>query len=74
LIFDYLTALNKAGNTLLYTTHYIKEAEQLCTRVSIIDHGLIITEGKPDELITVMPECYDLGQVFLHLTGRELRD
>ena len=74
LIFDYLLMLNKSGATILYTTHYMKEAELLCTRVSIIDHGLIITEGKPADLISSKPECHDLGQVFLNLTGRDLRD
>jgi ABC-2 type transport system ATP-binding protein len=74
LIFDYLTALNKAGATIIYTTHYMKEAELLCSRVSIIDHGRIIKEGIPNELIAAMPGCQDLGQVFLSLTGRDLRD
>ncbi|MBN1416541.1 MAG: ABC transporter ATP-binding protein [Bacteroidales bacterium] len=74
LISDYLTSLNRSGITLLYTTHYMKEAEQLCSRVSIIDHGLIITEGRPAELISSSPGCNDLGQLFLHLTGSELRE
>jgi ABC-2 type transport system ATP-binding protein len=74
LIFDYLAALNKAGATIIYTTHYMKEAELLCSRVNIIDHGLIISEGSPAELIAAMPGCNDLGQVFLYLTGRDLRD
>jgi len=74
LIFDYLKALNKTGTTILYTTHYMDEAEQLCSRVSIIDHGRIITDGKPAELIAASPGCNDLGHLFLNLTGTELRD
>jgi len=74
LIFDYLKALNKSGTTILYTTHYMDEAEQLCSRVSILDHGRIITDGKPAELIAQSPGCNDLGQLFLNLTGTELRD
>ncbi|OFY56692.1 MAG: hypothetical protein A2Y87_02225, partial [Bacteroidetes bacterium RBG_13_46_8] len=74
LIFEYLKAMNNAGTTILYTTHYMDEAEQLCSRVSILDHGRIITEGKPDELIAASPGCPDLGQLFLRLTGTELRD
>ena len=74
LIFDYLKILNKAGATILYTTHYMKEAELLCTRISIIDHGQIITEGRPADLIGSMPGCHDLGHLFLNLTGRDLRD
>jgi ABC-2 type transport system ATP-binding protein len=74
LIFDYLKALNNTGTTILYTTHYMDEAEQLCSRVSIIDHGRIITDGKPAELIAASPGCNDLGHLFLNLTGTELRD
>jgi ABC-2 type transport system ATP-binding protein len=73
-IFDYVAGLNKKGATIIYTTHYMKEAETLCSRVGIIDHGLIIKEGTPAELIAEMPDCPDLGHVFLNLTGRDLRD
>jgi ABC-2 type transport system ATP-binding protein len=43
--------LNTNGKTILLTTHYIEEAESLCDRVAIIDHGKIVTEGSPQELI-----------------------
>ena len=66
--------LNSAGTTIIYTTHYMKEAESLCSRVNIIDHGEIIADGKPSELILANKGCNDLGQVFLKLTGRDLRD
>jgi ABC-2 type transport system ATP-binding protein len=74
LIFETLVSLNKAGATLIYTTHYMEEAESLCKRVSIIDHGAILKEGSPEELIASVPGCKDLGQLFLSLTGRNLRD
>ena len=74
MIFDFLTELNKEGATLIYTTHYMKEAEILCNRVGIIDHGSILTKGKPEKLIASEPECRDLGELFLKLTGRDLRD
>jgi len=73
-IFVYGSQLNKNGTTILYTTHYMKEAEMLCSKVNIIDHGLIIREGTPQELIQSEPGCTDLGQLFLQLTGRDLRD
>jgi len=41
MLFDFLSGLNKQGATLIYTTHYMKEAEILCNRVGIIDHGII---------------------------------
>ena len=74
MIFDFLSGLNKAGATLIYTTHYMKEAEDLCNRVGIIDHGRILKLGNPAELIASQPGCNDLGQLFLQLTGRDLRD
>lgn len=74
MIFDYLAGLNKKGTTVIYTTHYMKEAELLCSRVNIIDHGTLIADGAPADLITENDGCTDLGQVFLKLTGRDLRD
>ena len=74
MIFEFLSGLNREGATLIYTTHYMKEAEILCNRVGIIDHGLILKEGNPNQLIKTEPGCSDLGQVFLSLTGRDLRD
>ncbi len=52
----------------------MKEAELLCNRVNIIDHGKIIADGKPSDLIAANKGCTDLGQVFLKMTGRDLRD
>ena len=74
MIFEYLAELNKKGATIIYTTHYMKEAELLCTRVNIIDHGEIIADGKPSDLIAENNGCTDLGQVFIKMTGRDLRD
>ena len=74
LIFNYLRALNEEGITIIYTTHHMTEAENLCRRIVIIDQGRVVTEGSPDALIRENPGCHDLGQVFLKLTGRELRD
>lgn len=74
MIFDFLSGLNNEGATLIYTTHYMKEAEIMCNRVGIIDHGTILKKGNPGELIASEPGCIDLGQVFLKLTGRDLRD
>ena len=74
MIFDYLADLNAKGSTILYTTHYMKEAEMLCSRVNIIDHGEILADGNPAYLIAENVGCADLGQVFLKITGRDLRD
>jgi len=50
-IFDYLEKLNEAGKTIIYTTHYMEEAERLCSRVAIIDFGHIISMGTMQQLI-----------------------
>jgi ABC-2 type transport system ATP-binding protein len=50
-IFDYLQMLNQQGKTIVYTTHYMEEAERLCTRIAIIDAGKIVVEGTLDQLL-----------------------
>jgi lipooligosaccharide transport system ATP-binding protein len=51
-VWDRLLALKKRGLTVVLTTHYMDEAEHLCDRLVIMDHGRIIAEGRPRELIT----------------------
>lgn len=74
LIFEYLKQLNSTKTTIIYTTHYMEEVENLCSRIVIIDDGKIIEHGRPDELIKKHSDCINFGQVFLKLTGKELRD
>ena len=50
-ILDTVKALNRQGLTVLYTTHYMEEAQELSHRIGIIDHGQLIAEGTLDELI-----------------------
>jgi ABC-2 type transport system ATP-binding protein len=112
-IFDNISALRARGRTLVYTTHYMEEAERLCDHVAIIDHGRVLAmdtvpnlmrqhagtavlvaevNGVEQRLSTSDPlqelnrlaatatlgsfhvERPTLEQVFLHLTGRQLRD
>jgi ABC-2 type transport system ATP-binding protein len=73
LILEKLLDLKSQGLTMLYTTHYMEEAAQLCDRVAIMDHGRLLRTGAPGELVTD-EGCRDLGELFLQLTGRELRD
>ncbi|MCC7175029.1 MAG: ABC transporter ATP-binding protein [Bryobacterales bacterium] len=54
-IFDNLLALKARGKTLLYTTHYMEEAERLCDRLTIMDHGKVMASGTPDELYRLLP-------------------
>ncbi len=50
-LWDIIRAFQKTGGTVLLTTHYMDEAERLCDRLAIVDHGQIIAEGTPPELI-----------------------
>lgn len=73
-IIQHLQELNKKGTTIVYTSHHLNEAEHFCTNVAIIDHGKIIIEGKPKDLIENQPKANNLEDVFIALTGKELRD
>jgi ABC-2 type transport system ATP-binding protein len=73
-ILESLGRLAAAGTAMVYTTHYMEEAQALCRRVAVIDHGRVIAAGAPEELIRRHPPAATLGELFLALTGRELRD
>ena len=51
MLWDYLKELNKAGKTILLTTHYIEEAEKLCDEIAIINNGEIIKQGQTKSII-----------------------
>src|SRR6202050_476868 len=51
LIWDNLRALKKEGMSMILTTHYMEEAEQICDRLVIMDHGRFLCEGRPVDLI-----------------------
>jgi ABC-2 type transport system ATP-binding protein len=112
-LFEAIEALHAAGRTVIYTTHYMEEAERLCDRIAILDGGRLLALGTLDELLAAhgglptlvaqtaggevrVPTADPLAalnqlaqtttvhsfhlqrptleQVFLHLTGRTLRD
>ncbi len=73
-IIDFLKAYNAEGNTLIYTSHHLSEAQDFCTRVAIMDHGRVLTEGTPAELIKGVQGARSLEDVFISLVGKELRD
>ena len=51
-LWDIIRIFQRNGGTVLLTTHYMDEAERLCDRLAIIDHGQVIAEGSPPDLIT----------------------
>lgn len=112
-IFESIEALHRDGRTIIYTTHYMEEAERLCDRIAIVDAGRLLALGTLNDLLTAhggaptlivetngeerrvqtadplaelnrvatlgtierfQMERPTLEQVFLHLTGRSLRD
>jgi ABC-2 type transport system ATP-binding protein len=88
-IFDNLEQLKSRGKALLYTTHYMEEAERLADRIVIIDHGRVLADDTLDGLRARVPAGADgeaclaeaggeggasLETLFLTLTGRSLRD
>ena len=56
LIWDRLKQLTARGKTLILTTHFMDEAERLCDRLAVLDHGHMVTEGAPRELIAAQIE------------------
>jgi ABC-2 type transport system ATP-binding protein len=50
-LWDLVDGLKQAGRTIILTTHYMEEAERLCDRVAIMDHGRVIAQGTPQQLI-----------------------
>lgn len=73
-IIDYLKELNTKGTTIIYTSHHLTEAQDFCTKIAIIDRGKIYAEGTPKDLIQQTEDAHNLEDVFISLTGKELRD
>lgn len=72
-VWDFIKELKAQGKTIILTTHYMEEAEELCDRVGIIDHGKLIALGTPQELIS-KNGVKNLEEVFINLTGRNIRE
>ena len=75
-IYEIIESLRDGGMTILYTTHYVEEANRLCDRLAIMDGGQIIAMDTPYQLKSQIgsPDQVTLEDVFLKLTGRTLRD
>ncbi len=73
-IIDYLKQLNATGTTIIYTSHHLSEAQDFCTDIAIVDRGIIYAVGTPKDLILATKDARNLEDVFISLTGKELRD
>lgn len=83
-LWDLITAIRDQGTTVVLTTHYMDEAEQLCDRVAFVERGEIIALNSPDNLIDQLVSSgferkkevkkANLEDVFINLTGQEWRE
>jgi ABC-2 type transport system ATP-binding protein len=84
-LWELIAKFQAEGRTIVLTTHYMEEAERLCDRVAIVDHGKIIALGSPRDLVDSIDVAHlpppeprktsaTLEDVFVSLTGRTLRD
>jgi ABC-2 type transport system ATP-binding protein len=83
-LWNLIKNIRAQGTTVIITTHYMDEAEQLCDRIAIIDEGKIISIDSPDKMIDDLVssgferpkqvKAANLEDVFIHLTGKDIRD
>lgn len=83
-LWDLIKEIRSAGTTVIITTHYMDEAEQLCDRIAIMDEGKIIKLDTPDKMIDDLVatgferpkevKLANLEDVFLSLTGKDIKE
>ncbi len=69
-----LQQLKEAGMTVVYTARYMEEEQKLCAAIAIVDQGKGIDTGEPQRLLDEQRDCGNLEELFILLTGRQLRD
>jgi len=74
LILDFLDTLKEAGTTIIYSSHVLEEAERICSHLGIIDEGKLLVAGTRASIMNAHLDCKNLEQVFLKLTGKNIRD
>ena len=74
MILDNMRKLQAEGVTILYSSHLLEEAEKVCSQFAIIDEGRLIAEGTLAEMQAANGGGDNLEQLFLHLTGKGIRD
>jgi ABC-2 type transport system ATP-binding protein len=71
-LWEVVSDIKRAGNTIVLTTHYMDEAEKLCDRVAIVDHGKVIALGSPRELISRLGGEHVVEFGLMKVDGREV--
>lgn len=74
ILLDFLSSLKSKNITIIYSSHFLEEAERICTEMAILDEGKLITHGTPGSLLEQHDDCTTLESLFLKLTGKHIRD
>ncbi|HEY8936517.1 MAG TPA: ABC transporter ATP-binding protein [Cyclobacteriaceae bacterium] len=74
MVIDFLQQLKTKGVTIIYSSHFLEEAEKICTNLAVIDEGHLIIEGTPTQVMSKHADCKNLEELFLKLTGKTIRD
>jgi len=69
-----IQTLNHQGSTIIYTSHYMEEVEQICTRIAIMDHGRVIAQGTKEELKQMIKTGETITVEAIALEEKNLRD
>jgi ABC-2 type transport system ATP-binding protein len=72
-VWDIIREQKNKGKTIILTTHYMEEAQELCDRVGILDNGKLIALGAPEELIA-KNGVKNIEELFIQITGRNMRE
>ncbi|MBW5447135.1 ATP-binding cassette domain-containing protein [Cohnella sp. CFH 77786] len=59
-ILNSVKKLNEMGSTIIYTSHYMEEVEEICTRIAIVDHGKIIADGTKEQLKSIITDTKEI--------------
>ena len=73
-ILEGIQKLNEQGSTIIYTSHYMEEVEQICTRIAIMDHGHVIASGTKEDLKKMIKTGETITIEAIPLTSENLAD
>jgi ABC-2 type transport system ATP-binding protein len=74
MLLDFLETLKDKNITIMYSSHFLEEAERICSYLAVVDEGKLITQGTPAALMSEHSDCRTLEDLFIKLTGKHIRD